>query len=158
MSQKAWSKEKFHQELINKGAAYHIHHSFQTRMNEGKLSPKEIRVWVANRFYYQKMIPIKDAAILSQCDNIQVRREWVQRILNHDGVKEGEGGIHSWLKLAVACGLTQDEVISGKMVLPGVRFTVDSYVHFARTRPSLARVGLCFINGTLCQAGPHFSY
>ena len=134
-STSAWSKEEFHQQLLERGSAYHIHHPFQMRMNEGKLSKKEMRVWVANRFYYQKVIPLKDAAILSRCDDIAARREWVQRILNHDGVEEGKGGIHSWLKLAEACGLSREEVMNEKHVVPGVRFAVDSYLNFARTRP-----------------------
>ncbi|MFB3077768.1 MAG: pyrroloquinoline quinone biosynthesis protein C, partial [Lysobacterales bacterium] len=33
------------------------------------------------------------------------------------------------------CGLTLAEILSEEHVLPGVRFAVDAYVNFARTRP-----------------------
>ena len=70
-----------------------------------------MRGWVANRFYYQIAIPIKDAAVLSNCPDREVRRGWVQRILDHDGVGSGdEGGIEAWLRLGEAVGLTRDEV------------------------------------------------
>ncbi len=48
------------------GRAYHIHHPFNVMLNTGRASPAQIRGWVANRFYYQISIPIKDAAILAQ--------------------------------------------------------------------------------------------
>jgi pyrroloquinoline-quinone synthase len=91
---------------------------------------------VANRFYYQRNIPIKDAAILSNCPLPEVRRVWVRRLLDHDGAEPGlSGGIEAWLRLAEATGLTRDEVWDGRFLLPGVRFAVDAYVQFARSRP-----------------------
>ena len=88
-----------------------------------------------NRFYYQISIPIKDAAILANCPDRDVRRDWVQRILDHDGYEGNEGGIEAWLRLAEAVGLARDEVTSLEHVLPGVRFAVDAYVNFARRAP-----------------------
>jgi len=41
--------------------------SLNVLMNSGAATPAQIRGWVANRFYYQVNIPIKDAAILSNC-------------------------------------------------------------------------------------------
>src|SRR5215467_1625418 len=64
---------------------YHDQHPFHVLMNTGKLNRRQIQGWVANRYYYQKVIPIKDAAILSNCPDPQVRRHWIQRILDHDG-------------------------------------------------------------------------
>jgi pyrroloquinoline-quinone synthase len=90
---------------------------------------------VANRYYYQRCIPLKDAAILSNCPVREVRRSWIRRIIDHDGLQEGEGGIEAWLRLAEATGLTREEVLDQRHVLPGVRFAVDAYEHFARTRP-----------------------
>jgi pyrroloquinoline-quinone synthase len=104
-------------------------------LNTGKASPEQIRGWVANRFYYQISIPIKDAAILANCDDRAVRRNWVQRILDHDGYGDDLGGIESWLRLAEAVGLQRTEVESLTEVLPGVRFAVDAYVNFARRAP-----------------------
>jgi pyrroloquinoline-quinone synthase len=88
---------------------------------------------VANRYYYQINIPIKDAAIMANCDDVSVRRLWVQRILDHDGTgDEDTGGIEAWLRLGEAVGLTRNEIISEQHILPGVRFAVDAYVSFAR--------------------------
>jgi pyrroloquinoline-quinone synthase len=98
-----------------------------------------VRGWVANRFYYQIAIPIKDAAVMSNCPDPAVRRGWVQRILDHDGFELGgvrdAGGIEAWLRLAEAVGLTRDEVVDLRHVTPGVRFAVDAYVNFARRAP-----------------------
>jgi len=104
-------------------------------LNTGKATPEQIRGWVANRFYYQINIPVKDAAILANCDERAVRRHWVQRILDHDGYGDDPGGIEAWLGLAAAVGLERGRVESLADVLPGVRFAVDAYVNFARRAP-----------------------
>jgi pyrroloquinoline-quinone synthase len=104
-------------------------------MNEGRLSREELQRWVANRFYYQRSIPLKDAAILSNCPEPDVRRVWLQRIVDHDGAEPGGGGIESWLRLGEALGLDREELLSERRVLPGVRFAVDAYVSFCRTHP-----------------------
>ena len=135
MSSAAWNREAFEAQLRMQGRAYHIHHPFNVLMNSGAASPTQIRGWVANRFYYQINIPIKDAAILSNCTDRAVRRSWVQRILDHDGHGEDPGGIESWLRLAEAVGLSRESVESLGEVLPGVRFAVDAYVNFARRAP-----------------------
>ncbi len=112
---------------------YHIHHPYHLLMNEGKLDKAQIQGWVANRFYYQISIPIKDAAIMANCPDRKSRALWVQRIIDHDGQPEGNaGGIEAWLQLGQAVGLDREEIISQKRVLPGVRFAVDAYVNFAR--------------------------
>jgi pyrroloquinoline-quinone synthase len=104
-------------------------------MNSGKCTPEQVRGWVANRFYYQIMIPIKDGAILSNMPDRDHRRLWIQRIIDHDGTEGEEGGIEAWLALADAVGLDREEVTSLQHVLPGVRFAVDAYVNFARRAP-----------------------
>jgi pyrroloquinoline-quinone synthase len=114
---------------------YHDSHPFHRRMNEGSLSRRQIQGWVANRFYYQENIPRKDAAIMANCPDREVRRRWVRRILDHDGAVGPEGGIEAWLRLSEAVGLTREEVSDERHVVPGVRFAVDAYVNFARTRP-----------------------
>ena len=90
---------------------------------------------MANRFYYQENIPRKDAAILANCPDRGVRRRWIRRIHDHDGTADGEGGIEAWLRLGEAVGLTREEMWDERHVVPGVRFAVDAYVTFARTRP-----------------------
>jgi pyrroloquinoline-quinone synthase len=114
---------------------YHDQHPFSRRMNEGRLDPGQIQGWVANRFAYQAAIPRKDAAILANCPDREVRRRWIRRIHDHDGTADGEGGIEAWLRLGEAVGLSRQEVEDERHVVPGVRFAVDAYVTFARTRP-----------------------
>jgi len=139
--QQAWTREEFEQHLRERGRAYHIHHPFNLMLNSGQATREQIRGWVANRFYYQINIPLKDAAILANCEERAVRRNWVQRILDHDGCGEDPGGIESWLRLAEAVGLERAQVESLQDVLPGVRFAVDAYVNFARRAPWLE--GVC---------------
>ena len=129
---KAWSRDEFEAKLRAKGRFYHIYHPYHVTMNTGNSTPEQIRGWVANRFYYQTTIPVKDAAILANCDEREVRREWVQRILDHDSYAGEEGGIEAWLRLADAVGLSREEVTSEEHVLPGVRFACDAYINFAR--------------------------
>jgi len=131
----AWSGEEFEAQLRAKGAGYHIHHPFNVRMTAGQCSREQIRGWVANRFYYQIKIPIKDAAILSNCPDRETRRQWVVRILDHDGYGDNPGGIEAWSRLGEAVGLTRDALWSLEYVTPGVRFAVDAYVNFARRAP-----------------------
>jgi pyrroloquinoline-quinone synthase len=131
-----WDRETFLENLRAIGAhAYHDKHPFHVAMNEGRLSRESLRGWVANRFYYQRNIPIKDAAILSNCPLREVRRVWIRRILDHDGTGEHEGGIEAWLRLGEACGLSRDELLQNRLLKPGVHFAVDAYVSFARTQP-----------------------
>ena len=128
----AWDQAEFKQKLIDKGRLYHIYHPLHIDMNSGKCTQKQIQGWVANRYYYQIMIPVKDANVLANCPDREVRREWVQRILDHDGYADSEGGIEAWIRLGQAVGLSREEIISQEHVLPGVRFAVDAYVNFAR--------------------------
>lgn len=130
-----WSDAEFEARLRAMGASYHIHHPFQVMMREGKSTRGQIQAWVANRYYYQVNIPIKDAAIMANCHDREVRRHWVQRILDHDGFAGEEGGIEAWIRLGEAVGLSRAEIVSQEHVLPGVRFAVDAYVNFARQRP-----------------------
>ena len=104
-------------------------------MNAGELDQDSIRLWVANRFYYQCNIPRKDAAILANCPLREVRRQWIKRIIDHDGKAGQEGGIEKWIRLGIACDLTPEEMTDDRHVRPGVRFAVDAYVNFARTQP-----------------------
>ena len=130
-----WSREEFEKKLREKGKGYHIYHPFNVMMYEGKLSQAQLQLWVANRFYYQIGIPQKDAAIMSNCPDREIRRGWILRITDHDGVDQVHGGIEAWIKLGEAVGLTEEDVTSLKYVSPGVKFAVDAYINFARQRP-----------------------
>lgn len=132
-NQEAWSKEEFETRLRTKGDRYHIHHPFNIKMRNGELSREQIKGWVANRFYYQIIIPKKDAAIMANIDDRETRRKWVERILDHDGYGDKEGGIEAWTRLGEAVGINRDDLWSLKLVLPGVKFAVDAYLNFART-------------------------
>jgi pyrroloquinoline-quinone synthase len=130
-----WQPAEFVDRLRVQGSRYHDQHPFHVRMNEGELSREELQRWVINRYAYQAAIPIKDAAILSNCPEPGVRRAWIQRIIDHDGVEDLSGGIESWLRLGEALGVDRETITSERLVLPGVRFAVDAYVTFCRTRP-----------------------
>jgi pyrroloquinoline-quinone synthase len=124
--------------LRSEGAQrYHSHHPFNLRMHAGELTKPELQRWVVNRFYYQTRIPIKDAIIVSKSDDPAFRRAWIRRIGDHDGTKEGEGGLAEWLVLARGLGLDEEEVRSCRGVLPAVRAVCDRYV---RTRPLVEAV------------------
>jgi pyrroloquinoline-quinone synthase len=158
MTAELWDRETFVEKLRAIGVrAYHDKHPFHVAMNEGRLSPEALRGWVANRFYYQQNIPMKDSAILANCPVREVRRMWVHRILDHDGAatRRGglqsaqlrgisaarkpplleQGGIEAWLRLGEACGLSRDELLDNRHLSPGVRFAVDAYLNFARSQP-----------------------
>ncbi|QHS11309.1 pyrroloquinoline-quinone synthase PqqC [Sinimarinibacterium sp. NLF-5-8] len=127
-----WSAAEFEQQLRSKGQGYHIHHPIHLMMAEGKLSRRQLQGWVANRFYYQISIPRKDAAIMANCPDRAVRREWVLRILDHDGHDQDAGGIEAWIGLGQAVGLSREDITSLRWVSPAARFAVDAYVNFAR--------------------------
>ena len=131
-TQAPWSPEVFETKLREKEAYYHIHHPYQVEMAKGHLTREQIQGWVANRFYYQINIPVKDANILANCPDRDTRRLWIQRMIDHDGDQEEKGGIEAWTRLGQAVGIPREELWSLKRVLPGVRFAVDAYVHFAR--------------------------
>lgn len=134
-----WTRDEFEARLRERGKAYHIHHPFNVMLNTGRATPEQVRGWVANRFCYQVAIPVKDAAILANCPDRELRRGWVQRILDHDGFEIGgvrdPGGIEAWLRLGQAVGLTREEVLDERHVIPALRFAVDAYVNFARRAP-----------------------
>jgi pyrroloquinoline-quinone synthase len=134
------TKDEFVERLRAQGGRYHNLHPFHRRMDAGELDRSELRRWVTNRFYYQKCIPLKDAAILANCPEVEVRRVWVQRILDHDGTAAEPGGIDSWLALGGALGVDREELESERHVLPGVRYAVDAYVEFARRAPWIEAV------------------
>ena len=129
------NRAAFEAELRKQGSAYHIHHPYNVMLNSGGATREQIQGWVANRFYYQINIPMKDAAVLANCEDRAVRRNWVQRILDHDGYGDDPGGIESWLRLGEAVGVSRETLESQAQVLPGVRFAVDAYVNFARRAP-----------------------
>ena len=135
-----WAPEELVARLRAQETRYHNVHPFHRRMDAGELTREELQRWAANRFYYQSCIPLKDAAILANCPQVDVRRVWIQRIIDHDGTSDGTGGIESWLRLGEALGVSRAELVSERRVLPAVRHAVDAYVNFARRKPWLEAV------------------
>jgi pyrroloquinoline-quinone synthase len=113
-------------------ARYHDSHPFHVAMHEGRLGRREIGVWVANRYYYQTRIPIKDALILSKSEDPAFRRNWMRRLRDQDGEHPGAGGLELWLRLGEAAGLDREALISHSLVLPDVRRACDAYVELVR--------------------------
>ena len=121
-------------------ARYHNLHPFHRRLHGGQCTRAEVQAWALNRYFYQASIPIKDAMVLTRMEDPALRREWRQRIVDHDGNKEGEGGIARWLKLTEGLGLDRSYVISTRGILPATRFAVEAYVHFCRERSLLEAI------------------
>lgn len=142
MSNQPRASDEFVAELRGLSHRYWGTHPFHHRMHAGELTERELRVWAANRWYYQCMLPQKDAAIISNCPVPEIRRAWLDRIVYHDGRADGDGesGRERWLRLCEAVGLTRAEVLDERHVAPGVRFAVDAYVNFARNEPWLSAI------------------
>lgn len=119
---------------------YHDKHPFHVRLHGGGCTRAEVQAWALNRFYYQANIPVKDAALLSRLADPALRRAWRQRLVDHDGSQEGEGGIARWLMLTDALGLDRADVAAFRGVLPATRFAVDAYINFVRSRPPLEAI------------------
>jgi coenzyme PQQ biosynthesis protein C len=119
---------------------YHNLHPFHRLLHGGKLDRDQIRAWALNRYYYQAMIPIKDATILARMPDAELRRTWRQRLIDHDGERGGDGGIERWLRLTDGLGLPRFYVTSTQGLLPATRFAVDAYVAFVRDRSLLEAI------------------
>lgn len=119
---------------------YHDKHPFQLRLQEGRCSRTQVRAWALNRYAYQAAIPRKDASLIARVEDPALRRAWRQRLVDHDGHADGEGGIERWLKLCESLGFDRADVVAYKGVLPATRFAVGAYLDFVRERPLLEAV------------------
>ena len=119
---------------------YHHRHPFHQLMHEGKLTRGQLQAWALNRYYYQSVIPIKDAIILSRSADSNFRRAWRKRIIDHDGDGPRPGGIEKWIQLAQATGLDRERVASEREILPGVRYAVNAYLDLVSKRTFLEAV------------------
>ena len=130
-------------------SSYYAVHPFHQLMREGALTKRQLQGWVANRLAYQRAVPRKDGAILSNCPAPDVRRQWIQRIVDHDGLEPGTGGIERWIQLGEALGVPRDEMEDERHVLPGVRLAAESYVTFCKTHWWVEAVASRAIPGVL---------
>jgi coenzyme PQQ biosynthesis protein C len=138
---KPLSAEELEQRLREIGARrYHRLHPFHKLLHGGACSKGQVQAWALNRYYYQAMIPVKDASLIARCTDQAIRREWRSRLVDHDGAREGEGGIARWLKLTDGLGLDRDYVTSLAGLLPATRFAVDAYVRFVREKTLLEAI------------------
>jgi coenzyme PQQ biosynthesis protein C len=138
---KVMSPEELEAALREIGARrYHRLHPFHGLLHGGKCSKGQVQAWALNRYYYQAVIPLKDASLIGRCEDPALRREWRSRLLDHDGDGEREGGTERWLKLTDGLGLDRDYVISTRGLLPGTRFAADAYLRFVRERSLLEAV------------------
>ena len=119
---------------------YHHRHPFHGLMRDGKLNRGQIQAWALNRYYYQSRIPIKDATVMARMIDPDLRRVWSQRVVDHDGAREGQGGIDRWLHLCERLGIPGDYAMSEQGVLPATKFAVDAYVTFVRERTLLEAI------------------
>lgn len=119
---------------------YHRLHPFHALLHGGKCSKGQVQAWALNRYYYQVMIPVKDASLIARCSDPALRRAWRSRLVDHDGEGDGDGGIARWLRLTDGVGLERDYVVSLAGLLPATRFAVEAYVHFVRDRTLLEAV------------------
>jgi len=141
LSERLLTPEELAEALRAIGAErYHNRHPFHRLLHDGKLSRGQVQAWALNRYYYQSMIPIKDALLLARLPTTELRREWRRRLVDHDGDAPGTGGIARWMKLAEGVGLDTAYVESGAGILPATRFAVDAYVNFVRDRSLLEAV------------------
>jgi len=137
----ALSADELEARLRDIGARrYHRLHPFHKLLHGGQCTKGQVQAWALNRYYYQAMIPLKDASLIARCQDPSIRREWRSRLVDHDGEHPGEGGIARWLKLTTGLGLEQDYVVSLRGLLPATRFAVDAYVHFVREKTLLEAI------------------
>lgn len=119
---------------------YHDKHPFHHLLHNGRLSKGQVQAWALNRYCYQAAVPRKDAALMSRVADRELRREWVHRLLDHDGFGGEEGGIERWLVLTDALGLDRVYVTTMQGALPATKFAVEAYVAFVREMPLTAAV------------------
>jgi coenzyme PQQ biosynthesis protein C len=132
-----WSKDEFEAKIRAVGVErYHDKHPFHKLLHGGKLNKGQVAAWALNRYCYQEAVPRKDAAFMSRIHDRELRREWIHRIHDHDGLPPEElGGIERWLKLTDCLGLSRDYVTSFEGALPATRFAVEAYVRFVVEQP-----------------------
>lgn len=121
---------------------YHNLHPFHDLLHSGGCTRDQVRAWALNRYCYQRIIPTKDATLLARLDDVEMRREWRRRIVDHDGEPgdHPEGGLRRWLALTDGLGLDRAYVTSMKGALPATRFACDAYVAFVRDRSELEAI------------------
>ena len=109
-----------------------------TGCGQGQCPIDEIRAWALNRFCYQRIIPVKDALIMARLEGVEDRREWRQRVVDHDGEIDDhpEGGLRRWLALTSQLGFSKDYVMSMQGIA-GDSVRVECLPYLVQRRPPL---------------------
>lgn len=129
------SAKEFEKQIRQRLKPHTNQHPFISRLRTGQLNQTQLHVWLANEWYFQQNLPLKDAAILSNCEDAAFRRMWTRRLLEQDGGDSGQGAVEHWAQLAASLGMDRDTLQDMALVTPGVRFAVDTYINFARRAP-----------------------
>ena len=135
------TREEFEAAIRAVGAErYHDKHIFHKMLHGGQLNKGQVQAWALNRYCYQDAVPRKDAALMARTDDRELRREWIHRIHDHDGLENEEGGIERWLVLTDGLGLDRAFVVSKEGALPATRFAVEAYVRYVTEQPLVVAV------------------
>ena len=110
-------------------------HPFHRRMDAGELTREELQRWVGEPLLLpEDVIPLKDAAILANCPEVEVRRAVgpAHPRPRRDGRHSGRHRVLAAARRG-ARGHARGAALGAPGVLPAVRYAVDAYVNFART-------------------------
>jgi pyrroloquinoline-quinone synthase len=133
--------DELEQRLRQIGAErYHSLHPFHKLLHGGKLTFGQVQAWALNRYVYQSAIPRKDAALIAKLEDRELRRAWVHRIHDHDGIGQEGGGIERWHKLTEGLKLDRAYVMSQEGALATTRFAVQAYERFVYEKTSLEAI------------------
>ena len=132
-----WTRAEFEAQIRAVGPErYHDLHPFHHMLHGGELNKGQVQAWALNRYCYQAAVPRKDAALIARVHDRELRRAWLHRVHDHDGLQPEEpGGIERWLVLTDGLGLDREYVISRRGALAATIFAVESYVTFVREQP-----------------------
>ena len=97
---------------------YHRLHPFHKLLHSGRCTKGQVQAWALNRYYYQAMIPLKDASLIGRCEDPALRREWRKRLDDHGFEPEAstpdqfagfvKAQLETWRRVAREGGMTLD--------------------------------------------------
>ncbi len=131
-----WSPEELIAALRAQGARYHHLHPFHVRMNDGRADARGAAALGRQPLLLPAQHPDQgrgDPLELPRARGAPGVDPADPRPRRHRA--QAAGGIESWLRLGEALGVDRETIASEELVLPGVRYSVDAYVNFCRTRP-----------------------